>query len=140
MMEKLQIAYRQSRSSAVWLEFREARQEYNKVRRYAMATFEQKEWREFISNCRGDPRALWQKLSGGASGKCPVTDADVWRNHFQALFNDRQKEPDREKAVEALKFINKMDREGAWWVVQGHAESERRRLAADAALNGPITV
>ncbi|GLC37862.1 hypothetical protein PLESTM_000655900 [Pleodorina starrii] len=67
MDAKLITAHGQDRSSAAWLAFREARQVYNRARRHAMAAFEQKEWREFISSCRGDPRALWQKLAGGYS-------------------------------------------------------------------------
>ena len=68
MSVKLAAARGQGRASDAWRDFRYSRLVYNRARRHAMASFEEKEWREFIHSCREDPKALWEKLSGGATG------------------------------------------------------------------------
>ena len=133
-----------SGASAERKAFVEARQRFNGVRRQAMIMFEHEEWREFIAGCRGDPRMLWKKLSGGEAEECPITDPDAWRSHFQTLLNERQKPIRAEWASEILSIINgggggTEPSEPPWWRIMGQEEEERRKRAADCALNTPIS-
>lgn len=127
------------RQQEAWDVYREARQAFNRARRRAQVVFEHKEWRDLINRCRGDPRELWQRLSGRGGESCPITDAEAWRNHFQALLNERQRPANRGRAVEILGFNNGAGRPLPWWQRLGQEEAERRKQIADAVLNTPIT-
>ena len=103
--------------------------------------FEYKHWREVIGEYRSNPRALWQKLSGGAMPPCPIDDPDGWRSHFERLYNHDQHTPNskNEQMSRAIfNFINGVRLDAPEVELMSCDAVQTRKAIADEILNIPF--
>ena len=142
MIRELDAVRGRPRDSAGWAAFREARTAYNRVRLAARAAFEHKQLSEFITSCRHNPRALWQKLLG-VMPPCPIDDPTGWRSHFEGLYNhDQHAECDKHRLLSRsiFNFINGLHLFAPTEQLLDSETVKRRRQIADEILNIPITL
>jgi exonuclease III len=133
-----------SKEGPAWESFCAARSAYNLAKKHAKAALREQEMRDFVSTCRNDRRTLWRKLGDVARECCPVTDGDVWVEHFRNLLNTGAGEFSWERVHTILNQITDPDfvvEPGCGLDVWRTARRvDERRQQADALINQPITL
>ena len=128
------------RTSLAWKLYRAARRKFNRARRAAKTDFERDRLRSLISECRENPRKLWDRLRGPKAGAGNIP-AERWKAHFEALLNaghvDEAHEGEVDRAWQLLKVINDVPEGEDLLECEGVAA---RRIAAEPLLNAPLAL
>lgn len=139
MFERRQLAGGM-RDGPAWTSFCDARRQYNKAKRLAKATYDERMLRNFFSKCKTDQKQLWRMLRDEGKAACDIDDMGVWTRHFAALLDTGSREHNPDGAHRALSFINSLakDTSPEWW--QNCSKVSRRREQAATILNSPLTL
>jgi hypothetical protein len=123
--------------------YRAARRKFNCARRKAKADLERERLRCLISECREQPRALWDRLRGPKGGTGPIAAAR-WKEHFEALLNTGHVEEAQagevDRAWQLMNVINGVPEGSTVEALMSCEGVSALRTAGDPFLNDPLSL